>query len=158
VTPPTAQSSTVLLLKQLASPAGGIAALALEPGLAQPEQSLAAIRAAVAANDDLPAGFTPLDKRPMLKVREVPKPQASQPSERQRGGSSKTLTDEELKALRAERMAEAARLKREAEQQRREAMAAEEANAGNILEEAPLDEESEDEAEEEEAEAMELDD
>ena len=74
------------------------------------------------------------------------------------GQSSKTLTDEELKQMRAERAAEAERLVREREEQRRQQMAAEENAAGNIVEEDYDGEEADSqEVEEEEVESMELD-
>lgn len=164
VTPPSAQKSTTLLLKQLSMADKDVrtAATAVDVGLADPQAIHGALRAAIESTDELPAGFTRLDKRPMLKPREIAKPKPKAAQTRQPDDTSKTLTDDELKALRAERQAEAARLQREAEQQRREEMAAEEESAGNILEEiSPLEEESDAEQaeeEEEEAEAMELDD
>ena len=71
--------------------------------------------------------------------------------------ASKTLTDDELKALRAERAAEAERLAREREEQRRQEMAAEEDAAGNIVEEEEEEGEEAPGPEEEEVESMELD-
>ena len=64
----------MLLLKQLSAPTDGkvaSAALSLESGLGDAPGSAAALRAALDSPDELPAGFTKLDKVPMLKVREA---------------------------------------------------------------------------------------
>lgn len=170
---PSAQQSTVLLLKQLAPPAneGNAKASIKSPnavkvlihGLNDAAETVSSIRVAFDDAADVPEGFHILDKRPMLKAVEVDKPKPKPAAQASSKDSSRTLTDAELKALREERKAEAERLKREAEQQRREEMAAEEASAGNIVEEVPAlmdddDEDSDMEDEEETVEAVELDD
>jgi len=164
VAAPTAQTSTVLVLKQLSGStdkATLTGAAVVEGGLGDLPVTLTTLRAAMDSTEELPAGFTKLDKQPMLKPREVVKVQSKPKVSVKENDNSKTLTDDELKALRAERASEAERLRREAELQRREEMAEEEANAGNILEEvSPFEEEEEaaEEEEEEAAEAMELED
>ena len=146
----------------------------LESGLADVPATREAIKAAIEAASAapnpaaaLPEGFTRLSEKPSAKLRQpAPKPKVMDSSDfdkrreswKEDGQSSKTLTDEELKQMRAERAAEAERLVREREEQRRQQMAAEENAAGNIVEEDYDGEEDDSqEVEEEEVESMELD-
>tara|TARA_B100000513_G_scaffold118971_2_gene52303 strand:+ start:98 stop:1417 length:1320 start_codon:yes stop_codon:yes gene_type:complete len=181
IPPPAAAKSTVILLKTVESqpegasePVRASAAMLLESGLADVPATREAIKAAIEAASAapnpaaaLPEGFTRLSEKPSAKLRQpAPKPKVMDSSDfdkrreswKEDGQSSKTLTDEELKQMRAERAAEAERLVREREEQRRQQMAAEENAAGNIVEEDYDGEEDDSqEVEEEEVESMELD-
>ena len=158
VPPPTAKEATVLLLKQLPKPAGSakpadgdddgaesddegdgappIAAAKLSGGLADLSGSFAAIGGALKASAEVPSDFHKLVKRPSLRPKRMPTPPATPRATSSSTPSpadppTKTLTDAELKAMRAERE----KLIKEAEQQRRQKMAQEEASANNIVEE-----------------------
>lgn len=105
---------------------------------AQPGETSSSILKALTSGEAVPAGFSQLVKRPVLRPKRVPTqsaPKVVTPEKRESksdGGSGKTLTDAELKALREERQ----RVIKEAEQNRRKQMAEEEASAANIVEEA----------------------
>lgn len=157
--PPTASQSTLLLLKGGApakgakaedgegggeesgdetagGPDGGLGML-LPMGMVDPAATAVSLSAALdgAAASEL----LPLPKRPFLRVKHRPTPSAT-PSPSSPSPSdppSKTLTDAELKAMRADRE----RKIKEAEQQRRAKMAQEEASASNIVEEATAESE-----------------
>ncbi|KAL3923474.1 MAG: hypothetical protein SGPRY_004210 [Prymnesium sp.] len=102
ITPPTAQVSTVLLLKQVPSTQRGSAAMVLERGLNDPQATVATLRDAMESEEEIPAAFTLLDKLPMLKAREIPKAQRPEPQSPVRDdGAGKTLTDEQLKVRRS---------------------------------------------------------
>ena len=161
VPPPTASEATVLLLKQLPRPVGApepspkttdgeeegggdddsdqppVAAMLLGGGLRDVSSSLSSIRAALKATAEVPPDFHKLVKRPAARPKRLPTPPSSPRPEQsyQRSAPtdppSKTLTDAELKQMRAERE----KLIKEAEQQRRKKMVQEEAAANNIVEE-----------------------
>jgi len=165
---PTTGEATVLMLKQLersdeaaaseaATPnaeadgdsdedededpsAPPVAVSILSSGLKDVGAARGAIAAAFASAEAVPPMFTRLAKRPSLKPKRAPPSstpqQTYQSSPSQPEPAAKTLTDAELKAMREER----ARLIKEAEQQRRAKMAAEEANAANIIEEVDAEE------------------
>ena len=153
--PPTGSKSTVVLLKELQGEGstsessgvgddeaeGGAAAAGkpviashLESGLSDPAGTSASIALALASADATPYGFSRLIKRPSLRPKRVPTKPTSQTYSRHDAkpdAASKTLTDEELKKLRAERE----KAIKEAELARRQKMAEEEASAANIVEE-----------------------
>jgi hypothetical protein len=115
---------------------GGRAVIAthLAAGLTDDTTTSKTIRAAIESEADLPAGFAELVKRPSLRPKRAPVPPStytpsSSPSTPD--PKSKTYTDEELKAMRAERE----KALKEAEMQRRRKMAEEEASAANLVEE-----------------------
>ena len=170
---PSAAASTLVLLKQVdgegGAEAGGkraVAAAVLPTGLSDVPETARAISEAMVEVSGVPAGFELLAKRPALRTRVVPsKPAPAKAAAKPKEPASKTYTDEELAALREERK----RLQLEAEKERREKMAAEEAAQGNLVEDVSEEEgsiayeaedgdEEEGEGEEEEPEAMELDD
>lgn len=103
---------------------------------AQPGETSSSILKALTSGEAVPAGFSQLVKRPVLRPKRVPTqsaPKVVTPEKRESksdGGSGKTLTDAELKALREERQ----RKIKEAELNRRAQMAQEEASAQNIVE------------------------
>jgi len=110
---PTKDRSTVLLLKQL----GGAdsdegekrhAAQLLEQGLADAPAASAALAAAL-GSAALPAGFVPLEASPTVELKKAPPPpprEQSATSATSGGGEGTTLTDEQLKVLRATREVE----------------------------------------------------
>lgn len=152
---PTAAHSAFVLLKQIGVADGEetgpgekrYGAKLVDGGLTGAADALTSALAA----RDLPAGFVALDSKPEAELKRPPPPPPSPPQsyESSSSGSSKTLTDEELKALRAEREAERSRLEEERLEQRRLQMEAEEAQAGNIVEELEEEDESMAEVEEE---------
>lgn len=151
--PPTASQSTLLLLKGGASAKGtkagegeggaeadeggegvgsdGGLGMLLPMGMVDPAATAVSLSAAL--DGAAPPELVPLPKRPFLRVKHrstpshTPSSYSPSPSE----PPSKTYTDDELKAMRAERE----RRLKEAEQQRRAKMAQEEASASNIIEE-----------------------
>jgi hypothetical protein len=161
---PTGARSALLLLKQVGSADGDdtgagekrYAAKLVAEGLTGAADALNS----ALAGGDLPPGFVALDSKPLAELKKVPPPPPPPQSyeSSSSSGTSKTLTDEELKALRAEREAERARLEEERLEQRRLQMEEEEAMAGNIVEEMEEKEgdeatgEPEEEVEEEELE------
>mmetsp|Transcript_30498 Transcript_30498/g.50526 ORF Transcript_30498/g.50526 Transcript_30498/m.50526 type:complete len:428 (-) Transcript_30498:356-1639(-) len=178
---PNTGRSTLLLLKQIGDAKGGAdgkepstAAMLLESGLDDARASLAGIDAAMSSapsDDAVPEGFTQLLKRPSVVSRlPPPDPPRARPTpdegnsfeERRQSWKtgepvSRTLTDEELQAMRSERAAELQALEKEREQQRRAQMAEEEQQAGNLeREEEEDDGEAEADTAEEEVESMEL--
>jgi hypothetical protein len=148
---PTAAHSAFILLKQIGEAESEemgpgekrYGAKLIDGGLSAATDAL---RSALEARD-LPAGFVALDSKPAVELKRPPPPPQSYESSS--SGSSKTLTDEELKALRAEREAERSRLEEERLEQRRLQMEAEEAQAGNIVEELDEADESAAQVEEE---------
>lgn len=156
---PVPGASELLLLKQLEGPEEGgaageeepdgfsdpdteditgqpVAARLLSGGLRDAKAAAKALGDALASAAELPEGFSRLAKRPSLRPKRAPQRAYKSTSDgasksREAEPAAKTLTDAELKALRAERE----RMAKEREQQQREAMAAEEAAASNIVEE-----------------------
>ena len=117
-----------------------VAAMVLATGLRDMSATTGTIRATIGTVDDLPNGMSQLVKRPSMRPKRLPPPSTpyrmynhASPSEPE--PAAKTLTDAELKAMRAERE----KLIKEAEQQRRQKMAAEEESAANIIEEVGSD-------------------
>jgi len=176
---PTSARSTLLLLKQGGGEGEGAkefkesAVLLIGSGLEDGPASAATIGAALApsATDELsdvklPEGFTTLPQRPSAesKAPKIARPVEADSAFDQRRQSwkteepvTKTLSDEELRALRAERAAEVERLEKEREMQRRAEMSEEEQQAGNLVEDLEGEEgEEEDEAPEEEVEEEEI--
>lgn len=106
-------------------------------GLSDPAETSATVAASLASTEAVPFGFSRLVKRPALRPKRVAPTSSSKRFDRgsaSKGSSepaSKTLTDEELKKLRAERE----KAIKEAELNRRRKMAEEEASAANIVEE-----------------------
>ena len=151
---PTKSRSAVLLLKPAATGAKdesgnevkGTAAMALavpsDPTLKQPlddgikdaPSAIAGIRKIIDAAGDAetPEGFTLLKEAPTLRTRRSRRRRANNPPSS--SGSSRTLSDAELKEMREAR-ANADKERLEKERLRREAMAAEADAADNIVEE-----------------------
>ncbi|EOD13454.1 hypothetical protein EMIHUDRAFT_103765 [Emiliania huxleyi CCMP1516] len=101
---------------------------------------------------ELPEGFELLSETPTAEQRLPPPPPPRQEREEKSEEATRTLSDAELKALRAEREAERQRLEEERLEQRRAQMQEEEAMAGNLVEEVEEEGEAEEEADEAEEE------
>jgi len=158
---PSRTASPLLLLKQ----AGGevkegaeegagtrrYAAKLLPDGLSDAGAVELAIGAAMAGGE-LPEGFELLSETPTAEQRLPPPPPPRQEREEKSVEATRTLSDAELKALRAEREAERQRLEEERLEQRRAQMQEEEAMAGNLVEEVEEEGEAEEEADEAEEE------
>ena len=156
---PNQHKATVVLLKELEGGTGSdgaksgadadaedasgassgkpVIAAHLAGGLTDASQTASTIAKALVSTEPMPSGFAELVKRPALRPKRVPPPPPKQqtvtpePRKSSSDPAGKTLTDEELKKLRDERQ----RAIKEAELQRRAAMAKEEADASNIVEE-----------------------
>eukprot|EP00967_Tisochrysis_lutea_P055577 scaffold69937_cov31-Tisochrysis_lutea.AAC.2 len=147
---PSVVQSTFVLVKQVDATEGGggqtgekrFAAKFIEEGVAGASNALTS----ALEGGQLPSGFQMLEAKPAVEMKSIPPSSPRAEAENTESGT-RTLTDEELKTLRAER----ARLEEERLEQRRAQMEAEEAAAGNIVEELLEDDEDDSgmEAEEE---------